>query len=170
MVRNALLALIFLFGAIVSRAAPASLRFDGETFHSVFNDRGEAGPFTEYLRKGENLDTWVKLMGVYQFPKLKDPTEAVKAFADGVKASNPQAQTAMISNPDTGEAILDFVTWTEDGSFVEFNVWKYRKNPDGGLVALQFAQRCYDKDPEAFFKKLRSERLRLVALMAKMKF
>ena len=60
--------------------------------------------------------------------------------------------------------IVDFVVWPADASFVEWNVFKYAKRPEGGVVAEQYALRAYE-DSEAFLKGLRPVRERLVELM-----
>jgi hypothetical protein len=49
---------------------------------------------------------------------------------------------------------------------VEFNIFRYSKK-GGGLLMEQYAQRAYGKDVREFLIKLKSERQRLVDLMAK---
>jgi hypothetical protein len=160
------LAALFLAVAGVRADSPDALIFQGTAFKKAFSDKSAAGPYFEYLPKGQSLKSWTKLMGYYDFPKLRDPKDAAQNLARLVKKANPLAQSQVIENPSTGEAIVDFVTWPEDVKFVEFNIWRYRKAPGGGLVALQYAERAYD-DQQMFLKRLRDRRPKLLDAMAK---
>ncbi len=71
-----------------------------------------------------------------------------------LKKEYPDSPSSIIENPQTGEVIVDFVVWPADASFVEWNVFKYAKRPEGGVVAEQYALRAYE-DSEAFLKGLR---------------
>ncbi len=160
-------ALIFLISlGSLAAAAPESMQFDSLTFRKAFTDKSSEGPFSEYLPKGQALKSWTKLMGYYEFPALKNPKEAAQMVEEVVKKQNPDAQSEVVYNSTTNEAIVDFVTWPKDQSYVEFNIWKYRKSPNGGLVAIQYAERA-SSDLEAYFKKLASRRETLRNEMAK---
>lgn len=141
----------------LSAAAPESMKFGGVTFRKAFSDKTAEGPFSEYLPKGQSLETWTKLMGWYEFPGLNSPKEVGQTLIQVVKKQNPDAQGEVVYNSTLDEAIVDFVTWPKDQSYVEFNVWKYTKAPRGGLVAIQYAERV-TSDFEAFFKKLGDKR------------
>lgn len=150
----------------LTAGTPEEMKFNGLVFKKAFSDTSSAGPFSEYLPKGQSLDSWTKLMGFYYFPALRDPKDAAQTLARVVKEQNPDAQSGVIYNETTNEAVVDFVTWPQDQSDVEFNVWKYKKNPDGkGLIALQYAERAYS-DFEPFFKKLATRRVALRDAMA----
>ena len=70
-----------------------------------------------------------------------DPVAAVKMVGKVVKETNKDANFAIIENEKTGEAIIDFLTWTPESDVMEFNVFKYARAADGkGLVAMQYAQ------------------------------
>lgn len=148
---------------------PKTMTFDGIKFTKAFSDTASSGPLTEYLPKGQSLESWTKLMGIYEFPKLKDPTSAAVKLATTLKEINPQAQSQVLENPDAGIAMVDFVTWPKDSAFVEFNIWKYRKSSAGGLLAIQYAERAYT-DQEGFLKKLATRRATLIAAMAEFDF
>jgi hypothetical protein len=144
------------FGSLLA-AAPESMKFGGVTFRKAFSDKTAEGPFSEYLPKGQSLETWSKLMGWYEFPALNSPKEVGQTLVQVVKKQNPDAQGEVVYNSTLDEAIVDFVTWPKDQSYVEFNVWKYTKAHAGGLVAIQYAERV-TSDFEAFFKKLGDKR------------
>ena len=157
-------ALLVVLGSIQAEA-PSALEFGKVTFKKAFSDKSEAGPFSEYLPAGQKLETWTKLMGYFVFSDPQNPMEAATLLARVVKEQNPGAQANVITNDATGEAIVDFVTWPKDQAFIEFNIWKYRKAPQGGLIALQYAERAYDGQTD-FLKNLKDRRSFLIETMA----
>jgi hypothetical protein len=82
-----------------------------------------------------------------------------------VKETNKDANYAIIEDKETGEAIIDLLTWAPDSDVMEFNVFKYARAGNGpGLVALQYAQRIIlgDLDVEG----MRALRAKSVQYMA----
>ncbi len=70
-----------------------------------------------------------------------DPVAAVQMVGKVVKETNKDANFAIVENEKTGEAIIDFLTWTPESDVMEFNVFKYARAANGkGLVAMQYAQ------------------------------
>lgn len=162
---------IWLFASVLfaQTEVPKSLTFDGIKFAKAFSDTSVAGPFSEYLPNGQKLESWTQLMGIYQFPKLKDPKAAAVNLGAMIKEQNPGAQFQVLENEEAGIAMVDFVTWPADSAYVEFNIWKYRKASGGGLIAVQYAERAYS-DQEGFLKKLRARRDAVIPMMAQFKF
>lgn len=142
-----------------------SVTFDGHTLYLASEEKNSSVHLREYLTKGETFEHWTRLAGIFEYPRDNDVKAVVSRLIDGLKKANPDAKSAVIENPTTGELIVDFVTWPPGVAFVEFNVFLYGKNPAGGLIAKQYAVREY-KDTTAFLKKLKDERTRLVELMA----
>ena len=94
-----------------------------------------------------------------------DPTAAVEAVGKAVKETNKDANFAIVVNEKTGEAIIDFLTWTPGSDVMEFNVFKYARAENGpGLIALQFAQHI--KLGELDVEGMRELRARSVQYMA----
>jgi hypothetical protein len=146
-------------------SAKESVRFDDEEFVLAWQGSNDGESTKEYLPVGEDLESWKKLAAIREYPELDDPSAAVAAFAKILKEKYPQSPSSIIENPKTGDVIIDFVVWPADGSFVEFNIFKYSKQAGGGLRAEQYALREYD-ETEEFLRGLRPVRERLVELMA----
>ncbi len=148
-------------------APPAehSVRFDGNVLNLASQEQGSGRTLKEYIPEGETLETWTKLASVRQYDNLHDPKAVVGALIEELRKQYPESPSSVIQNPTTGEVIVDFVVWPPDGSFVEFDVFKYQKRAEGGLIAEQYALREY-RDVEGFLKGLRPVRERLVELMA----
>ncbi|MCW5620227.1 MAG: hypothetical protein KIS79_03875 [Burkholderiales bacterium] len=121
-----------------------TISVDGEQFTKRFVGKPPGGDkLIEYVREAESFEKWTKLIGFryQQLPRIQnDPIKFVSTVAQLVKASNPDAQARIIINDEKEEALLDFVTWPPDGSYIEFNVFRYARSTDGNaVVSLQLA-------------------------------
>ena len=138
-------AAVALLALIAPQAAQAAdITFLGETYAQAHSDiRTTGNSVVEYVRPTETIGSWSKLAGGHRFPDNSEtPKEAVLAFAAVLKKIDPANRYAIIENPQTGEAIIDFLVSKEGSDTVEFNIYKYARHPSGnGLIALQFAQR-----------------------------
>jgi hypothetical protein len=120
----------------------ANLEFDGETYvKKDSNDTPEIRR-VEYVRENETLDNWTRLITIRNFTALDNAKEAVLAFAERLKQDDPSSDPVTLISNDGETAIISFVVGPEDGSYGEFNVWRYAK-VEGypGLIACQFAYR-----------------------------
>lgn len=147
-----------------ANAATESVQFDGYVLDLAWQGANPGETIKEFIPAGETLDTWTRLASIREYTELNDPQAAVGALVRQLKQKYPDSRSAIIENPTTGEVIVDFVLWPPDASFVEFNVFKYGRKPEGGMIAEQYALRAY-QDQEAFLKGLRPVRERLVELM-----
>jgi hypothetical protein len=143
-----------------------SVTFDGNTLLLAWQNKETQPTIREFVPAGQDLETWTILASIRDYPDLEDPFLVCGAMAKRATELNADAQGRVTENKETGEAVVDFLAWPEDKSFVEFNVFRYRKAEQGGLVAEQYAVRDY-KDPEAFVKNLKPIRERLVRAMVK---
>lgn len=171
------LAVIALCGASFVRAddgptAPVtstdkpSVKFEGNTLLLAWQNDDDKPTIREFIPEGQDLETWTILASLRDYPDLEDPFLICGAMAKRATDLNADANGRVTENKETGEAVVDFLAWPEDKSFVEFNVFRYRKADQGGLIAEQYALRDY-KDPEAFVKNLKPIRERLVRSMLK---
>jgi hypothetical protein len=145
--------------------AGQTVQFDGETLTLAYEGEQSGDTIKEFLPAGQKLDSWTKLAAIRQYAGLDDPLALAAQTIKQLKKDYPLSPSSIIQNPKTGEVIVDFVVWPEDASFVEFNIFKYRRRPGGGLTTEQYALRSY-RDQEGFLKGLRPVRARLVELMA----
>ena len=154
-------------------AAPTSDRtitFDDVTYSRQFVGNMNPGGLAEYVRPGETVDNWTTLVAVRNFPKLDDPSKAAAQLVKTLKASNPDARFQLLVKEDESEAMVDFITWPKDGSYSEFNVFRYLKRPGyAGLIAYQFACRFTDTGPDAS-ERVKQDRQRWVEAMSRADF
>lgn len=132
----------------LARADAPSVDFDGARYTLAFEDQatlpdGEMGDaIAEFTLPGESVDNWSKLFAFHAYPEMgDDPLEAVETVGKVVKETNKDANYAIVTNDETGESIIDFLTWAPESDVMEFNVFKYARSADGrGLLAMQYAQ------------------------------
>jgi len=151
-------------GASDETTQTEQITFDGQKLKLAFDAKSEGDTIKEYIPDGQTLQKWTKLASTREYPKLNDAHELAAAVVREVEEKNPKADAHLKQNEDTGETVIDFVVWPEDKSFVEFNVFKFHKNEDGGVASEQYAVREY-KEPEKFVEELAPLRERLVEQM-----
>ena len=115
-------------------AAQKVVTFDGERYEQHFENRKDAVQVVEYLRSGETLKDWTKLVAIRHFPKLDDPKAAATNLARVVQQHNPLARSQVIAKDDCAEAIDDFLTWRPGDHRLQFNV--HRKRPIAGKAGI----------------------------------
>jgi hypothetical protein len=152
--------------AAEGRPAHQSVQFDGNVLVLAWEGGNPGERIKEYIPNGQTLETWTKLASIRRYDHLDDPQALAGGLLKQLKKNYPLSPSSIIENPKTGEVIVDFIVWPEDGAFVEFNVFKYGKDEQGKVVAQQYALRAYENQEE-FLKRLRPERERLVELMTK---
>lgn len=158
--------------ASASPSAQQAVQFDGQTLLLASQGESEGTTIREFIPAGEELDHWSVLAAIRVFPNMDNPRELALQTEAELDRRNPPCPNSVIENPETGDVILDFVIWPEQSSeveeapFVEFNIFKYSKNPAGGIYCEQYALRAYD-DIVGFLRGLRPERERLLDLMAR---
>lgn len=146
-------------GLCLEARAEEPVEFADEAYYVAHRDvREEGNSLVELVREGEKIDGWKKLVAFHRFPDLEaSPKDAVHGLAAQLTQRDPSARFAIVENAETGEAIIDFITAEAGSDTIEFNVFKYaRHTSDGGIVALQFAERLKLADvDEAALKSLR---------------
>ncbi|MCL4772319.1 MAG: hypothetical protein KJZ98_00050 [Burkholderiaceae bacterium] len=143
MVRAALLLLFFAQCAVAQESTPI---LDGEPFTKRFVATPPNGDrVLEFVRAHESFEEWTKLIG-YRYQQLpgidNDPRKFAAGMARALQAANPQTQARVAVNGRTNEVMIDFLTWPPDRRFMEFNVFRLARSPDGkAVVSLQLAYR-----------------------------
>jgi hypothetical protein len=142
------------------------IQFDGGKLFLAWQAENDGDTIKEYIPAEQDLNTWTKLAAVRTFAKLSNARQFAEGMVEKLHEDSPDAPSNITENKNTHEVVLDFVAWPKDKSFAEFNVWKLRELPGGGIEADQFAVRDY-QNPEGFVKNLKTLRERLIQAMAK---
>ena len=162
---RALTAFLLLLVCSLSTANAQAFKFGGEEFVQKFEVKGRApNRQVEFGLASESLERRTKLVTVHAFATNgNDAMRAAANLANLIRERHKGAKDAVINNPKTAEAIIDFLLPVPNSELMEFNVFKYA--PAGNeLVALQFAQRV--KLGEIDATELRAIRERAIKEMA----
>ena len=135
-----------LFGALICLPGAWSQTLDGETFTKKFVSGPPNGDqLVEFVRADESFEQWTRLIGyrLQHAPQIdNDPGKMVSAMAGILLKKSPDTSPLARVKKETGDALIDFITWPADGRYVELNVIRFFKNAAGdGMVSLQFAHR-----------------------------
>jgi hypothetical protein len=146
-----ILAFLVLIASISFAGADApSFQFGGERFVKKFEAGRAPNLQIEFGLETEALKDWTRLVTIHSFPQGgNDAGRAAAKLANLIRERHKGAKYKVITNPNTSEAIIDFLIAVPNSELMEFNVFKY--TPAGNeLVALQFAQRVKlgEIDPE----------------------
>jgi len=144
---------------------PQSITIDGQTLDLAWQGGSTDEPIYEYIPAGESLEHWTHLASIREYHSIDNAKALAEGTIQAVKQNYPGAPTQMVENPTSGDVMIDFLVGPPDGSFVEYNVFQYKKRPEGGTVAQQYALRAYG-DTTKFLKNLETTRTRLLNEMA----
>lgn len=139
----------------------------GDTDYALsWSSNPQAGYFKqEYLPEGavpESYETMVMIEFLATDLPISDVIAAQTAMIEQRKGTDPVANMAIFSNPDSGEILLDFVLSAKDenGEFIlEWNGYRYVESEfDGQRGSMLFAisERAYGNSAsETFLRNLR---------------
>lgn len=157
-------------GVAVGQAAPepakkATVVFDGVAMVQAAEGNKPGEHWREFIAADEDLKSWTRLASIHEYPKIADPKTAAGNLVRTLRNQNPPVHSAILENKKTGEIIVDYIGSPADRKFVEFNLYRYSRNPKGGVIAQRYALRHYENISD-FAEAFKSERQRLVRMMA----
>lgn len=160
---------------------PGPVVFDNKAFNLNWSSHPSANFYKqEYIVKGDSPDKF-KIMLLTDVvtggPAIKDVVNAKVTELKGMKEANPIVNYELISNPKTGEYMIDFLLSANDANgnmnIVERNVYRYRSFTDkGGRAGVQLfgvSTRSYGADITKFLVALKANRKDLVNKVAQFK-
>ena len=136
-------------------------------YYSVKNNETN-GYMNEYYKQGETYTSWSELLTVQHMPNSFSPIEQANTFRDYL--GELMIPSAIDIDEENNSAILDFVMISSKRRpvIVEYNVFKYVKNPVCGTSLIQYARRYVVPSPlevEYVKKELNKSRLRYVKMI-----
>jgi len=104
------------------------------------------GEIRNYLLPGENFENWSRLVAVKQFAKAGDSKQYVSDLAQQYHANFPLMKFAVMQDLSKGDWMIDFLTYSPDGSGKYFE-WDFFRasNSKGSLIVYQYAVRYFYK-------------------------
>ncbi len=146
-----------------------TVTIDGRDLALAYEGEAEGEAIREFIPRDETLETWTRLAAIREYPELNDPAEVVKVVIKRLEEHDPPIHYDLLENSKTGESVLDFTMLEVDKSFVEFNVFCFRKQAGGGITSYQYAVRAYGDDVVDFIDGLDAEQ-RMKYVVATLQF
>ena len=120
--------------------APSKVTFDGEVYKqsSKEGDGIKTYLYVEYLRKGETINNYKKLVAIWECPNDKD----VKKFAQSLMNDEkyPNFESGMTVSKDGSEVVVNYIIGHETNQ--QFNIFRVMKR-NGHVVAYQYIYSNY---------------------------
>ena len=144
------------------------LHFGGQNYKLLYSEKApeHSGYINEYFKSGENRNSWSEVINVIHFPNAYSPLDYAQEFSRYLNSIN--CPNALVLDEEQNTALLDFIII--DGQklpiILEFNVFKYEKQPECGTVAIQYVKKYSVYSTEQVekikkeFKKLRPRTLK----------
>ncbi|NWE42237.1 hypothetical protein HX875_22360 [Pseudomonas yamanorum] len=138
-----------------SIAETKSVVFAGKTYVLKYQARGNV-PLWEYFLAPESVNAWSELVDFRLAPPQttgNEPRDLANLIAQAHKQEYPNLPVEMFSDEKTDAiyVLLFYPTSTrKDGSFFEFNIFKYYKdNGTGQIISFHFAKNIPSDTPAA---------------------
>lgn len=139
---------LFLFAALFQRALAGDLIpiVDSNALtKNAVTKLANGDILIEFIRAEESFENWTTL-AAYRYQRLpglsNDPNRYALAMQQVIKQANPAAPVKVSNDDHPDEAMLDFLTWPVDQSYVELDVFRFVRSRDGaGVVSLQLASK-----------------------------
>ena len=152
---------------------PGPIDFLGDSYALSWTSHPTPDYFKqEYLPEGQQSDSYAAMFMLDALTSAATPQGAADGQIAGLeqrKASDPMVNYNQISNPETGEVILDFLLSDDSGPapILEWNAYRYTKLGDG-IALYAISRRAYGDDVEAFLGQLSQMRQDNISALAEL--
>lgn len=138
---------------IVTFFAPAmaeEIHFNNDIFKLKYNDFSELTNCyeNEYFLNNETKDNWNKMVGIYYYPEISNPLKFADKECKDIESNEINVLLKFIENKQADKAALSYLQngYENEKNFFEYNIFKYEKHPQKGMMALRYAIRYYFKN------------------------
>lgn len=136
--------------AFIQTAKAEEIHFNNDIFTLKYSTLSQLnkGYENEYYLKNENKNNWTKMVGIYYYPGISNPLKFADKECKTIESKETNVLLKFIENKKADKAALSYL---QNGSvngknFFEYNIFKYEKHPDSGMMALRYAIRYFFKD------------------------
>lgn len=99
----------------------------------------------EYFLKNETRNNRTKMIGIYYYPDENNPIKFADEKCKQVESNETNVLLKFIENKKADKAALSYLEHGAlDGkNYFEYNIYKYEKHPDKGMMVLRYAVRNF---------------------------
>lgn len=132
--------LTFLFILVsINPVMAENILFNNEVYDLQFATKTPTGYINEYIRNFQHQDDWTKKVTVHHFVD----GNTVETYLAGFNQRIKYLPSYIKITYDNQKNILSYDTIYVGENFIEYNIFKVKKHPIKGLLALQYSQRYY---------------------------
>lgn len=133
-----------------SLAAKAEeIHFDNQVFilkSGRFSPENK-GYENEYFLKDETEANRTKMIGIYYFPEINKPLKYSDEQSKKIEADETAVLLKYIENKKADKAAVSYLQngCANGKNYFEYNIFKYEKHPQKGMMALKYSVRYFFK-------------------------
>lgn len=149
-----LLLIAYLF--FVQSAKAEDIHFNNDVFTLKVSRMSPVnkGYENEYYLNAETSKNWNKMIGIYYYPEISAPVKFANETDKEIEKQEDIALLKFIENKKQNKALLSYLQNGEENGkkFFVYNIFKYEKHPDKGMMVLRFAKKYYFKNNDDITK------------------
>ncbi len=116
-----------------------NLLFNNEIYDLQFSTKTPTGYINEYIRNFQHQDDWTKKVTVHHFVD----GNTVESYLAGFNQRIKYLQNYIHITYDNQKNILSYDILYAGADYIEYNMFKVKKHPTKGLLALQYSQKYF---------------------------
>lgn len=97
----------------------------------------------DYYLNGEYKDHWSNLISISYYPEVNSPIKFSNDFDKRIEANDKCVLLKFVQNKKQNIAVISYLENVEQNGkfFFVYNIYKYEKHPDKGMMALRYAKK-----------------------------
>ncbi|MGN0018179.1 MAG: hypothetical protein ACI37S_03965 [Candidatus Gastranaerophilaceae bacterium] len=123
----------------ISSANAEKMEFNGEVYNLQYSTKTDVGYVNEYIRNFEHTDDWNKILIITYYNNTDDAAEYMDKYAKQIK----MLPNYTFQSYDEIKKILAFNTNYFNSDYFDFNIMKFKKHNDKGIIGMQYIQKYY---------------------------
>ncbi len=140
-----LLLIAYLF--FVQAAKAEDIHFNNDIYNLKVSKMSPVnkGYENEYFLPKETPQNWSKMIGIYYLPEISNPVKYANETDNQIEKQEDIALLKFIENKKQNKALLSYLQNEEENGkkFFTYNIFKYEKHPDKGVMVLRFAKKYH---------------------------
>ena len=149
-----ILLIAYLF--FVQAAKAEDIHFNNEIYSlKLSRISAEANGYeNEYFPAAETPQNWTKMIGIYYYPDVSNPRKFAEYSEKNIEKKETVALFKFIQNKKQDKALYSYLEngSTQGKDYFEYNLYKYEKHPDKGMMVLRFAKKYFFKTNDEITK------------------
>ncbi len=148
--------LLIAYMVFVQTAKAEDIHFNNDIFQLKASHVSETDNVyeNEYFPGNETKENWTKMIGIYYYPEISNPLKYADESDKKIEAREGVVLLKYIKNKKQDKAILSFLENGEANgkNFFEYNIYKYEKHPDKGIMVLRYVKKYFFKTNDEITK------------------